>query len=336
MRFSVHGFDQKTAIKFGLSNDELLILRHFEDFARSGKMESFYENGNIFYWVNYNKFLEDLPILKINKERLGGIMIHELGVKPLDFNQKINNCSDATRKGILKRKYTGLLKNKTLRNAEVGVRSYFSFTEKFYKLKLEITSCDEEITHPIKISEGCHINTGTHPIKISEGLPYKYGNKDSSIKDSSIKDINIYSPVGQKEDKTNNKEIHKRIINYLNEKADKSFKSTTKKTISLINSRLAEGFVEEDFYKVIDNKVHAWLEDAKMSVYLRPETLFGNKFESYLNEQIKMAKNGNEKVKRSKEVSKNRFANFEQTFTQYSNKELDEIIKKSQKVKFEK
>ncbi|HFL3205683.1 TPA: hypothetical protein ACG3JX_003925, partial [Clostridioides difficile] len=137
MRFSVHGFDQKTAIEFNLSNDELLILRHFEDFAHSGKMESFYENGNIFYWVNYNKFLEDLPILKINKERLGGIMIHELGVKPLDFDQKINNYSDATRKGILKRKYTGLLKNKTLRNAEVGVRSYFSFTEKFYKLKLE-------------------------------------------------------------------------------------------------------------------------------------------------------------------------------------------------------
>ncbi|HFL2515551.1 TPA: conserved phage C-terminal domain-containing protein [Clostridioides difficile] len=147
---------------------------------------------------------------------------------------------------------------------------------------------------------------------------------------------NIYSLTEQKEDKTNDKEIHNRIIDYLNEKADKSFKSTTKKTISLINSRLTEGFVEEDFYKVIDNKVHAWLEDAKMSVYLRPETIFGNKFESYLNEQTKMAKNGNEDVKRNKEVSKNKFANFEQTFTKYSNKELDEIIKKSQKVKFEK
>lgn len=73
-----------------------------------------------------------------------------------------------------------------------------------------------------------------------------------------------------------------------------------------------------------------------MSVYLRPETLFGNKFEAYLNEVPRMAKNGNEKVKRDKEVSRNRFANFEQTFTKYSNKELDEIIKKSQKVKFEK
>lgn len=146
---------------------------------------------------------------------------------------------------------------------------------------------------------------------------------------------NIYSPTEQEEKKIN-KDIHKRIIDYLNEKADKSFKSTTKKTQSLIDARFAEGFVEEDFYKVIDNKVLAWLEDVKMSVYLRPETLFGNKFESYLNEVPRMAKNGNEGVKGNKEVSKNKFANFEQTFTQYSNKELDEIIKKSQKAKFEK
>ncbi|MFL8801455.1 MULTISPECIES: conserved phage C-terminal domain-containing protein [unclassified Clostridioides] len=147
---------------------------------------------------------------------------------------------------------------------------------------------------------------------------------------------NIYSPAEQKEGKTNDKEAHKRIIDYLNEKADKSFKSTTKKTRDLINARLKEGFVEEDFYKAIDNKVHTWLEDAKMNIYLRPETIFGNKFESYLNEVPRMAKNGNESVKQNKEVSKNKFANFEQTFTQYSNKELDEIIKKSQKAKFEK
>ncbi|NJI82170.1 hypothetical protein GSQ54_17235 [Clostridioides difficile] len=152
------------------------------------------------------------------------------------------------------------------------------------------------------------------------------------MNDYSINDINTYSLVEQ----TEGKEIHKRIIDYLNEKANKSFKSTTKKTRDLINARLKEGFVEEDFYKVIDNKVHTWLEDAKMNVYLRPETIFGNKFESYLNEVPRMAKNGNESVKQNKEVSKNKFANFEQTFTQYSNKELDEIIKKSQKAKFEK
>ncbi|EQF28907.1 conserved phage family protein [Clostridioides difficile CD160] len=333
MRFNVHGFDQKMAIEFGLSNDELLILRHFEDFVYSGKMDHFYEDGYIFYWVNYEKFLNDLPILNINKKRLGEIMIHNLGERPFDLDERIETFSEKTKIKFAKRKYLGILKSKTLKNSDIGVRSYFSFTKKFYELKLDITDSDLDINnHVVKIPLGCGKNTTTPVVKIPQPLEYFYYNKDYSIKDYSINDINTYSLVEQ----TEGKEIHKRIIDYLNEKADKSFKSTTKKTRDLINARLKEGFVEEDFYKAIDNKVHAWLEYAKMNVYLRPETLFGNKFESYLNEVPRMAKNGNESVKQNKEVSKNKFANFEQTFTQYSNKELDEIIKKSQKAKFEK
>ena len=67
-------------------------------------------------------------------------------------------------------------------------------------------------------------------------------------------------------------------------KANKKFKANTKKTIACINARLNEGFLEDDFYKVIDIKSKSWLHDPEMNRYLRPETLFGNKFESYLNE----------------------------------------------------
>ncbi|EJA6561157.1 TPA: conserved phage C-terminal domain-containing protein [Clostridioides difficile] len=145
---------------------------------------------------------------------------------------------------------------------------------------------------------------------------------------------NIYSSAEQKEEKTKDKEIYKRIVDYLNKTADKSFKSTTKKTISLIDARLKEGFTEEEFYKVIDNKVLNWLDDDKMNAYLRPETLFGNKFESYLNETPKKALKGNESVKGKTKTNNNKFANFDQTFNKYSEKELDAIIKKSQSVKF--
>lgn len=72
------------------------------------------------------------------------------------------------------------------------------------------------------------------------------------------------------------------IVEYLNEKANVNYKTTTKKTRDLIIARLREGFTEEDFYKVIDKKCDEWLNN-EMSIYLRPETLFGNKFESYLN-----------------------------------------------------
>lgn len=145
---------------------------------------------------------------------------------------------------------------------------------------------------------------------------------------------NIYSPLEQKEERTKDKEIYKRVVDYLNKTADKSFKSTTKKTISLIDARLKEGFTEEEFYKVIDNKVLNWLDDDKMNAYLRPETLFGNKFESYLNETPKKSLKGNESFKGNQKVNNNRFANFDQTFNKYSEDEFNAILKKSQKAKF--
>lgn len=192
MRYNIHGYRQDKAIEFGLDNDELLILRHFEDFTNSGKMDSFYKDGYMFYWVNYDTFLKNLPILKIKKDRLGDCMIHNLGVKPIDFENQIQNCSEATAKRLKNRKYLGVLINETVRNKEVGVRSYFAFTKKFYDLKLPITNNDYEIsTLPVPISEGSDTNTGTLPVPISEGIPYQYGNKDSSIRDSTIRDSTI-------------------------------------------------------------------------------------------------------------------------------------------------
>ena len=79
------------------------------------------------------------------------------------------------------------------------------------------------------------------------------------------------------------------IVDYLNQKANTKYKSTTNKTKTLINARFNEGFTKEDFIKVIDNKTKEWLNDEKMCKFLRPETLFGTKFESYLNQkQVKL------------------------------------------------
>lgn len=77
------------------------------------------------------------------------------------------------------------------------------------------------------------------------------------------------------------------IVSHLNEKADRQYKPSTSKTKSLIKARWNEGFDLDDFKTVIDNQVTDWLNDNKMSKYLRPETLFGTKFESYLNNRPK-------------------------------------------------
>lgn len=79
-------------------------------------------------------------------------------------------------------------------------------------------------------------------------------------------------------------DVAKQIIDYLNLKTNKKFKYT-KNNISKIETRLKD-FNEEDFKIVIDKKCSEWLKDNKMNCYLRPETLFGNKFESYLNQKV--------------------------------------------------
>ena len=73
------------------------------------------------------------------------------------------------------------------------------------------------------------------------------------------------------------------IVEYLNQKTGKRFSAKAKDTQKHIKARWSEGWTLDDFKKVIDNMTAKWKGDAKMDDYLRPQTLFGTKFESYLN-----------------------------------------------------
>jgi len=102
-------------------------------------------------------------------------------------------------------------------------------------------------------------------------------------------DFDLLSPIyidnnKIKNNKIKNNNIVEEILDYLNKKTDQHYKSTTPKTRTLINARMNEGFTLDDFKRVIDNKVADW-EYTDMERYLRPETLFGTKFEGYLNQQ---------------------------------------------------
>lgn len=79
----------------------------------------------------------------------------------------------------------------------------------------------------------------------------------------------------------------KTIVGYLNEKTKSTYRTTTRETKRLIKARLNEGFTVDDFKTVIDKKTAVWFNDSKMKNYLRPTTLFGPKFEEYLNEKVK-------------------------------------------------
>lgn len=87
----------------------------------------------------------------------------------------------------------------------------------------------------------------------------------------------------REEDKELEREpIYSAVIAHLNEKAGTKYRASTAKTKSLIHARIAEGFTIEDFKTVIDKKCAEWI-GTEWEKFLRPETLFGTKFESYLN-----------------------------------------------------
>lgn len=102
------------------------------------------------------------------------------------------------------------------------------------------------------------------------------------------------------------------VIEYLNKAADSKFRASSKTNQKLIMARLNEGYTMEDFKRVIDVKVAKWINDPKMISFIRPETLFGPKFEGYLNEKLAPASNfertANSVLKSSSNL-KEKFAN---------------------------
>ncbi|WP_315122365.1 conserved phage C-terminal domain-containing protein [uncultured Clostridium sp.] len=147
-----------------------------------------------------------------------------------------------------------ILRHETIR--EGGVYSYYGIGSNFIKLISDFKTSPSELNaEPY----------GETSITLREISPEQ---KINLLKDPSTKD---------------NNNIYTSIVNYLNEKANKGYRVSSKKTQQLIRGKVSEGFTVEDFLKVIDNKVEEWL-GTDMEKYLRPETLFGNKFEGYLNQ----------------------------------------------------
>lgn len=111
--------------------------------------------------------------------------------------------------------------------------------------------------------------------------------KPKQSQNAYTKEINKEINKGNKRNKdilSSNLDTVKAVVDYLNEKCGTKYKNSSAETRWLIVARLNQGFSLEDFKQVIDNKVADWGNDSQMSKFLRPQTLFSNKFESYLNQ----------------------------------------------------
>lgn len=115
----------------------------------------------------------------------------------------------------------------------------------------------------------------------TEGLP-------SGCISREVKEVKEGTLSGKPDEPPKDMEQIRAVIDYLNDKAGKEYRATTKATRQHIAARFAEGFTVEDCKRVIDDRCKAWNKPPApgkedMRLYLRPETLFGSKFEGYLN-----------------------------------------------------
>lgn len=91
-----------------------------------------------------------------------------------------------------------------------------------------------------------------------------------------------------KESNINN--IVEQVVTHLNLSAGTKYRPQTDSTKRLIKARMNDGYTLDDFCAVIDKKTKEW-KDTEQEKYLRPQTLFGTKFESYLNQPTGKTRN---------------------------------------------
>ena len=110
------------------------------------------------------------------------------------------------------------------------------------------------------------------------------GSVESTFRE--VQKVHTIKTENTKTENNNNKlSICKEVISYLNLKAKKNFKVDTASHQKFIKARLKEGYVLEDFKKVVDVMVAKW-KGTEYEQYLQPQTLFGNKMDNYLNQPM--------------------------------------------------
>lgn len=125
------------------------------------------------------------------------------------------------------------------------------------------------------------VQKSLHSLLICHGLWDSYLSTLTPTVDSTVQDKDKEKDKDKVKDKDKGEVRVVDVIEYLNKKTGRRYRVTPAHS-KHISARIREGYSLTDFVAVIDAKVKQWGNDAKMSEYLRPETLFSNKFDGYL------------------------------------------------------
>ncbi|MGG7141925.1 conserved phage C-terminal domain-containing protein [Clostridium nigeriense] len=333
MQFSFLGYSVKKIMEFNLDVKDVTILRYFDDFRNSGRMNYEVIEGVKYYWISYQNIENELPFLGLGKRTImmrmlklrdlgilshytkkegGTFSFYSLGekYKELVYVNKNNDSEDNNNDNKGKGNYgnRGQANNYYINEEDMDI-SIISEEDSTFN---EVLNYEDSVPYndeDIHGLENLYVNNNKNEEGVSinnhRGSSGKCSTKTNLLNNSSTIVTNIYNNI--KDNVTS-------IINYLNLKVGVMYKPSNTKTISLIKARLREGFSFDDFKKVIDKKVKAW-KDTSFEQYLTPFTLFGDKFEVYLNQKIVKQEEGKNNNpygnKKSYGYNKNlRFHNF--------------------------
>lgn len=153
--------------------------------------------------------------------------------------------------------------------------TWYAFGEVGEKLKSALSIDWSKVTNRTVENGNCRIVKNDQSKTVNKTFIYTVNNKRNIKESSDDTDLSASEAIPYVE-----------IIDYLNSKCSKHYKHCNRIAREKIRARWNEGFRLEDFKLVIDVKAYDWLNDTKMNKYLRPDTLFGSKFEIYLNSVI--------------------------------------------------
>ena len=150
--------------------------------------------------------------------------------------------------------------------------SWYAFGNMGEKLKNALSIDWSNLSNAFTESVQCTKDKSVQCKTVNKTFIYTVNNKRNIKESSDDTDLSASETIPYVE-----------IIDYLNSKCSKRYKHNNRIAREKIHARWNEGFRLEDFKRVIDIKAAEWLNDTEMNKYLRPDTLFGSKFEIYLN-----------------------------------------------------
>lgn len=217
--------------------------------------------------------------------------------KPLIHDKKYNQLSLAAKfmYGLLYDRLQLSLKNKWYDSDGIVFQYYkneqfmldLSASEKtVIKIKKELSNIGllKEVRQGVNLPNRLYLSAVTGTVKSTgqELENLQLGTVENTEQELEILQGN--KTEKNKTEKSNNIDIVSEVIIYLNQVAGTRFTADSQATHKHINARLKEGYTLEDFKQVIDTKTSEW-KGTEFAKFLRPVTLFGTKFENYINQQ---------------------------------------------------